>query len=136
MFSQYTNSSSCLSSEAPNCSLRETSSVSLLDSEWWASWGAICGGTLLHMMPQGHGRGWPWWAKMGSMMLSNNRWCWPYVMVHGIGGLADGCFVFGLGGLSARQCWAAVMIICCARHWAGWYWQNTWTCVCGLMAVT
>ena len=33
MFSQDTNGSSCLSSEAPNCSLRGTSLVSLLDSE-------------------------------------------------------------------------------------------------------
>ena len=33
MFSQDTNGSSCLSSEAPNCSLRETSLVSLLDSD-------------------------------------------------------------------------------------------------------
>ena len=33
MFSQDTNGSSCLSSEAPNCSLKGTSSVPLLDSE-------------------------------------------------------------------------------------------------------
>ena len=33
MFSQDTNGSSCISSEAPNCSLRETSLVSLLDSD-------------------------------------------------------------------------------------------------------
>ena len=33
MFSQDTNGSSCLSSEIPNCSLRGTSLVSLLDSD-------------------------------------------------------------------------------------------------------
>ena len=25
---------------------------------------AVCGGTLFHMMPQGHGKGGPWWAMM------------------------------------------------------------------------
>ena len=38
-------------------------------------------------------------------------------------GLVSGCFVCGLGGLGARQCWAAVIMICCARHWTGWCWQ-------------
>ena len=33
MFSQDTNGSSCQSNEAPNCSLRGTSPVSLLDSD-------------------------------------------------------------------------------------------------------
>ena len=51
-------------------------------------------------------------------------------------GLVGDCFVCGLGGLSARQCWAAVMMICCARHWAGWCRLNVWTCMSGLMAVT
>ena len=40
------------------------------------------------------------------------------------GCLVSGCFVCGLGGLGARQCWTAVMMICCARHWAGWCWHN------------
>ena len=26
--------------------------------------GAVCRGTLFHMMPQDHGRGGPWWAVM------------------------------------------------------------------------
>ena len=52
------------------------------------------------------------------------------------GGLASGCFVCGLGGLGARQCWVAVMMICYARHWVGWCWHNAWTCMSGLMVVT
>ena len=48
--------------------------------------GVACGGTLLHMMPQGHGRVGPWWAKL-VFMMGGNRWCQPYVVMHGIGGL-------------------------------------------------
>ena len=35
-------------------------------------------------------------------------------------GLVCGCCVRGLGGLGSRLCWAAMTMICCARHWAGW----------------
>ena len=47
------------------------------------------------------------------MMMGSSRWCLPYVVVHGIGGLVAGSSVCRLGGLSARQGWAAVMIKCC-----------------------
>ena len=57
-------------------------------------------------------------------------------MVYDNGGLVDGCFICGLGGLSARQCLVAMIMICCASHWAGWCLQNAWICVSGLMAVT
>ena len=45
--------------------------------------------------------------------MGSSRWCLPYVVVHGIGGLVAGSSVCRLGGLSARQGWAAVMIKCC-----------------------
>ena len=65
--------------------------------------GAVCGGTLFHMMPQGHGKGGPWWAVMVCedgqqqvvLTLCGSAW-------HGC--LSVGCFVRGFGGLSARQC--------------------------------
>ena len=50
-------------------------------------------------------------------------------------GLVSDCFVCGLGGLGARQCWAVVMMICYARHWACWCWL-AWTCMSGLIAIT
>ena len=64
--------------------------------------GAICGGTLFHMMPQGHGRGGPWGAVMvcddGQQQVVLTLCCSAW---HGW--LNVGCFVCGLGGLSARQ---------------------------------
>ena len=98
MFSQRTHGSSCLTSDAPKGSLRGTFPVSLLELDWWE---AACGGILLHIMPQGHGRGGPWWAEM-VVMIGSSRWCWPYVVVHGIGGLIVGSLC-GLGGWSVRQ---------------------------------
>ena len=93
LFSQDTNGSSCLSSEALNCSLRGTSPVSLLDSDWWALWGAACGGTLLHMIPQGHG-GQRWFGDDGQQqMVLTLRDSARH------DGLVNGCFVCGLGGL-------------------------------------
>ena len=40
-------------------------------------------------------------------------------------GLVIGCFVCGLGGVGARQCWAA-----------DWCWLNVWTNVSGPMTIT
>ena len=86
-------------------------------------------------MPQGHGRDGPWSAEMdfdvGQQQVVQTLWDGAWQC-----GLADGCFVYGLGGLGARQCWATVMMICCVGHWASWCWQNAWPCVSGLMAVT
>ena len=55
------------------------------------------------MMPQGHGRGGPWWAEADFgdgqqqvvLILRVSAW-------HD--GLVSGCFVCELGGLGARQC--------------------------------
>ena len=66
---------------------------SWIDEQWW---GAACWGTLFHMMPQGQGRGESWWIEM-VLMKGSNRWCWPYMVVHGIGGLVVGSLCVGLG---------------------------------------
>ena len=133
MFSQDINGSSCLSSEAFNCTLRGTSPVSLLDSKWWAYWGAACGGTLLHIMSkamakEGHG------GQRLILMLGSSMWCWPYGMVHGNGGLADGFFVCGLvawvqGSAGLLWWWYVVLgirLVGVGRMhglvWVGW-WQ-------------
>ena len=65
---------------------------SWIDEQWW---GAVCGGTLLHVMPQGHGRGGLWWVEM-VLMMGSSRWCWPYLVVHDIGGVVVGSLCVGL----------------------------------------
>ena len=64
--------------------------------------GAASGGTLLHVMPQGHGKGGPWSAEMDFddgqqqvvLTLCDGAWHWW---------LSCWFLVCGLSGLSARQ---------------------------------
>ena len=63
------------------------------------------------MMPQGHGKGGPWWVEMDfddrhqqvMLTLCGVAWHWW---------LSYWFLVCGLGGLNARQDWVAVMIKC------------------------
>ena len=51
-----------------------------------------------HLAPHDAPRPWqmrPWWAEM-VVMMSSNRWCCPYVVVHGMGGLVVGSLCGGL----------------------------------------
>ena len=66
------------------------------------------------MMPQGYGRGGPWWAEM-VLMMGNSRWCRSYVVVHGIGGLVVGSLCVGLVARVQGKGWATVMIECCVQ---------------------
>ena len=52
---------------------------------------------MLHMMPQCHCRDGPWWAEL-VLIMGESKWCRPYVVVHGIGGLLVGCLCVGLVG--------------------------------------
>ena len=70
------------------------------------------------MMPQGHGRGGPWWVETDfddgqqQVVLTLRGSAWH-------DGLVVGCFVCGLGGLCARQCWAADVndMLCKTLDW-------------------
>ena len=62
------------------------------------------------MMPQGHGKGGSWWAKT-DFDDGQQQVVLTLRVSARLGGLVSGCFVCGLGGLGARQCWAAVMMI-------------------------
>ena len=90
---------------------------SWIDEQWWET---ACGGTLLHMMPQGHSRWGPWWAKM-VVMMGNSRWWWLYVVVHDMSGLIVGSLCRGLVvGVQGRAglLWCYVQDI--GLMWASW----------------
>ena len=83
------------------------------------------------MAKEGHGG--QWWI----LMLGSSRWCLPYVMVHGIGGLVVGSLCVWTWWLECKAMlgyyddW-----MLCARYWASVGWLNAWTSASGLMAIT
>ena len=53
-----------------------------------------------HLAPHDAPR--PWWARW-ILMMGSSRWCLPYVVVHGIGGLDVGSLCVGLvAGMQGR----------------------------------
>ena len=96
MFSQHTHGSSCQTSDAPKGSLRRTYPISLPKFDQWVRMRgqqveAPCSTWCPKAMAkEGHGR------QRWILMMGNSRWCWPYVMVHGIGGLVVGSLCVGL----------------------------------------
>ena len=85
-----THSSLCLTSDAPKGSLKDTCPISLLELDWWA----MMRSTMWRLLAP-HDAPRPWWAEM-VVMMGSNRWCWPYVVVHGIGGLVVSSLCVGL----------------------------------------
>ena len=96
--------------------------------------GVACGGTLLHIMPQGHGIGGPWWVETVSWWATTDVVNLSMV-VHDINGLVVDCL------------YRAVWLVCKARlvchddeqsddvckAWAGGCWPSVWTDASGLM---